>query len=122
MRVTKEQIVNGVISYIETEVVPQVGEKSMQIIAATAVKMVKANTKLIDSFFDNKSIQTILGKSDDGTYEIEAVFQYLAESIRQYGPFPIEIPPIPFVSPTEKTLSLNDSDINEIRRRIERSN
>lgn len=122
MRVTKEQIVNGIASYVETEVVPQVGEKSMQIIAAAAVKMVKANTKLIDSFFENKTIQTILGKSDDGTYEIEAVFQSLAESVRQYGPFPIEIPPIPFFSPTEKTLSLNDSDINEIRRRIERSN
>lgn len=122
MRVTKEQIVNGIVSYVETEVVPQVGEKSMQIIAATAVKMVKSNTKLIDSFFENKNVQTILGKSEDGTYEIEAVFQSLAESVRQYGPFPIEIPPIPFFSPTEKTLSLNDSDINEIRRRIERSN
>ena len=122
MRVSKEQIVNGVVSYIETEVVPQVGEKSMQIIAATAVKMVKANTKLIDTFFENKSVQAILGKNEDGTYEIEDVFKSLAESVRQYGPFPIEIPPIPFTSPTEKTLSLNDSDINEIRRRIERSN
>jgi len=122
MRVTKEQIVNGIVSYIETDVIPQVGDKSIQIIAATAVKMVRANNALIDSFFENKTMQAVLGKCDDGTYEIEDVFRSIAESVQQFGPFPVEIPPIPFISPSEKTLSFTDKDINEIRRRIERSN
>lgn len=122
MRVTKDQIINGIVSYAENEVIPQVGDKATQIIAAIAVKSIKANTKLIDSLFENPMLKTLLEEDADGTYELDIVFGNVAESIRQYGPFPIEIPPIPFVSNSEKLLTFTDSDVNEIKRRIERSN
>lgn len=122
MRVTKDQIINGVVSYVEGEVIPQVGDKATQIIAAIAVKSVKANTKLIDSLFENQMVRTLLEEDENGTYELDNVFRNVAESIRQFGPFPVEIPPIPFISNSEKLLTFTDSDVNEIKRRIERSN
>lgn len=122
MRVTKEQIVNGIMSFVESEVVPQVGDKATQIIIGTAVNLLKTNTALIDNFFGNPMVQTVFHKSEDGTYEIEDVFQSMADSIKKYGPFPVEIPPVPFISPSEKMLSFSEADINEIKRRIERSN
>lgn len=121
MRVKKEQIINGIMSFVESEVIPQVGDKPTQIIVGTAVNLLKTNTALIDKFFENPMVQTVFHKSEDGTYEIEEVFQSMADSVKKYGPFPVEIPAIPFVSPSDKILSFSEADINEIKRRIERS-
>lgn len=122
MKVTKDQIINGAISYAEAEVVPQVGDKAMQIIIAIAVKAVRANPHLVDSMFENKTLQTFLKADDDGCFEIDDAFKYASEAVRQYGPFPIEIPAVPFISPSEKTLSFGESDIAELKKQIERSN
>ena len=122
MKVTKEQIINGVVSFAETEVIPQVDDKATQILAAIFVRYVKANTKLVDTLFENQMVKTLLEADENGMYETDGIFQIVSESIRQYGPFPVEIPPIPFISPTEKSLRFNESDISEIKRRIERSN
>ena len=121
MRVKKEQIINGIMSFVESEVIPQVGDKPTQIIVGTAVNLLKTNTALIDKFFENPMVQTVFHKSEDGTYEIEEVFQSMADSVKKYGPFPVEIPAIPFISPSDKLLSFSEADINEIKRRIERS-
>lgn len=121
MRVKKEQIINGIMSFVESEVIPQVGDKPTQIIVGTAVNLLKTNTALINQFFENPMVQTVFHTSDDGTYEIEDVFQSMADSVKKYGPFPVEIPAIPFISPSDKLLSFSEADINEIKRRIERS-
>jgi hypothetical protein len=122
MRVTKDQIINGVISFVETDVIPQVDDKATQIIASIAVKAVKANTKLVDSIFENQLVKTLLDVGEDGTYEIEGLFKSIEESVREFGAFPVELPAVPFISPTEKTLKFDAKDVSEIKRLIERSN
>lgn len=122
MKVTKDQIVNGVLSFAEVEVVPQIGDKATQILIAIFVKAAKANPKLADSLFENHMLKTFLKADEEGYYDIDEAFGYITEALHQYGPFPVEIPAVPFISPSEKTLSFNESDISEIKKRIERSN
>ncbi len=122
MRVTKNQIVNGVISYMESEVIPQVDDKPTQIFIAIAVKSVQANSKLVDSIFANQLVKTLLDADENGTYELDGIMKSAEESLKQYGAFPVIIPAIPLISNSEKTLAFSESDINEIKRRIERSN
>lgn len=122
MRVTKDQIINGVISFVESDVIPKVDDKATQIIASIAVKAVKANTKLVDSIFENQLVKTLLDVGEDGTYEIEGLFKSIEESVREFGAFPVELPAVPFISPTEKTLKFDAKDVSEIKRLIERSN
>lgn len=122
MRVTKEQFAKGIAQYAENEVIPQISDdKAAQIIASVAVKAIKTNTKLIDTIFENNTVKALFKCNEDGTYEIEEFFSMVTESIKEYGPFPVVIPPIPLISPTVKTLSFTDADINELKRRIERS-
>lgn len=122
MRVTKEQLVKGIAHYIKNEVIPQINDdKAMQIIANVAVNSIESNTKLVDSIFENNTVKALLKCNEDGTYEIDSLFSTISESVKEYGPFPVTIPPIPFISPAEKTLSFTDSDITEMRKRIERS-
>jgi len=123
LRVTKNQIVNGVISYVESEVIPQVGEdKATQIIVSIAVKAVQANSKLVDSIFENQLVKTLLDADENGTYELDGIMKCIEDSLKQYGAFPVNLPAIPFISNSEKTLAFSESDIGEIKRRIERSN
>lgn len=122
MRVTKQQIANGITSYIESDVIPQVEDKSLKILASIAVKSIQANERLLDTIFANPVVKALLTEDENGTYEIDGLFKVISESISQYGSFPIEIPPIPLISPSVKTLSFDEKDISEMKRIIERSN
>ena len=121
MRVTKDQIVNGVVTFIETEVIPQISDRSTQFVMGVAVNAVKANKKLVDSIFANQLVKIVLDESADGTYELDNLLVSINDSIRQYGPVPVEIPSIPLISPAGSTLKFSESDIAEMKRRIERS-
>lgn len=122
MRVKREQIVKGVVDYIENDVIPQMKEdRAMQIILDVVAKSALGNTKLTNAVFDNNTVKAFLKCNEDGTYEIEDVFDSLSESIKKFGAFPVVIPPVPLISPTEKTLEFGEDDIAEIKRRIERS-
>lgn len=122
MRVTRNQIVNGVVSYMESEVIPQVGDdKPTQIIASIAMKTIKANPKLADKIFENQLVKALLDEGEDGTYDLETVFKSITESLEELGAFPVEIPAIPLISNSVKTLAFSKSDVAEIKRQIERS-
>lgn len=116
---TKEQIVNGIATYIEDEAIPLITDKATKIVASVAVKAVKANNALLDSFFDNPMVKTLL-KEENGEYDLTDLIKYIEESIKQYGPFPVEIPAIPLVSPKNITFTFDDKDVLSIRRAIER--
>lgn len=122
MRVTKQQIINGVSSYIESEILPKVDDRSTKILASVAIKSIQANTKLQDMVFANPVLKAFLIEDGNETYEIEDLFRVLSESIDQYGSFPVEIPPIPLISPSVKTFNFDGKDIAEMKRHIERSN
>lgn len=121
MKVTKEQIIDGIVSYVENELIPVVEDKPTQIIASVAVKAIRANKALVDSVFEKPLVKSLLEADSEGYYEINGLFEAFTESIKLYGPLPIEIPSIPIISPDVKILTFKESDIEEIKRRIERS-
>lgn len=122
MKVSKEHIINGILSYVENEVIPMMKEdKPMQILLSVGVKSVRANQRLTDAVFAHPFISALLYQGEDGAYEIDPIFSTIEDSVREYGPLPIVIPAIPVISPTEKTLTFSEADITEIRKRIERS-
>ena len=120
MRVRKSQLVKGFLNYIENEVIPQVDDKTTQILASVAVKSVKANPAIADKFLENALVKPLLDENEDG-YNIDTLFNAIGESISQYGSFTVTIPAVPLLSPSEKIFSFKQSDFDEIRRRIERS-
>lgn len=120
MRVKREAIVNGILSYIEDEVIPKIDDKATQIIASVGTGYARGNPKFVDNIFSEGAIKALLDDDGSGTYEISGLFGAMEDSIRKYGGFPVQIPPIPLISPSEKSLKFTEDDIAEIRRRIER--
>ena len=120
MRVTKSQIIHGITDYIQTDILPQMGgAKSMQIIVSIGTNALAANAKLVDAVFKNQIVLAVLDDDGSGTYELSGLADAMEKSIRQYGSFPVKVPSIPLISPSEFTLSLTAEDIDAMKRRIE---
>jgi len=120
MRVTKSQIVHGIADYITSDILPKMGNgRAMQILVSVGANAVAANNKLVDAVFDNQMVKAILDDDGSGTYELDSLADAMIRAIRQYGSFPVQIPSIPIISPSEMTLSLNADDVEAMRGRIE---
>lgn len=123
MRVTKSQIIHGVTDYIQNEILPQLGgARSMQIIVSIGANAIATNPRLLDAVFGNQLVQALLNDDGSGTYDLSGLVDAMEISIREFGSFPIKVPPIPLISPTEFTLSLTAEDVAAMRRRIEGEN
>ena len=118
MRITRNQIVHGVAGYIKDEIIPKM-ERPMQIVAAIAVNSAVNNDRLMDSLFDNEMISSLLGDDGTGAYDISGLITAVHDAMDAYGNFPVRIPSIPFISPSEITLTITAEDIRAMQRRIE---
>lgn len=119
MRVTKEKIISGISEYIENNIIPAMSDdRGMQIILFAAIKAIKSNDKLIDALLQNQIIKTLVDDNGTGTYDIDGLFSYLISAVEKFGYFPLYIKPIPFISPTEKTLRFTSSDLETIKKKI----
>lgn len=120
MSASKERIVGGVIGYVKDEILPMMhDDRALQIGLSVALNAIKANDALIDKVFDNAMVKALMVEDENGEYDIGPLMDAIRQSIEQYGEMPIEIPAIPLIAPHGATVTLRDSDITAIRRRIE---
>jgi len=120
MRVTRNQIVNGLVAYIQQEIMPKMDDdRALKILFSVAVNAIKANDKLIDKYLSNDIVKTLIDDDGSGNYDVERLMDWIRTSVEEYGAFPVIVPPIPLVSPREITLRLGPSDIITIQRQIE---
>ena len=123
MRVEKQRIINGFVSYVDNEIVTKMSnDKAMQVVVSICVNTIKGNNKLADKLFDNQIVKSIAKHENvDGkdTYDLDCLFSLTQDSISKYGYFPITLPVIPFVSQTEKELRFSSDDIEMLKTYIE---
>ena len=120
MRVTRNQIVNGLVAYIQQEIMPKMDDdRALKILFSVAVNAIKANDKLIDKYLSNDIVRALIDDDGSGNYDVERLMDWIRTSVEEYGSFPVIVPPIPLVSPREITLRLGPSDIIAIQRQIE---
>lgn len=120
MRVSRNQIVNGLAAYIQQEIMPKMDDdRALKILFSVAVNAIKANDKLIDKYLNNDIVRALTDDDGSGNYDIERLMDWIRASVEEYGAFPVIVPPIPLVSPREITLRLGPSDIIAIQRQIE---
>ena len=120
MRVTKAQIVNGIVSFIRDELFPKMDDdRALKILFSVAVNAIKANDKLVDKWLSNDIIRALIDADDSGTYDIDRMMDWIRRSVEEYGAFPVSVPPIPLISPREIVIKLSAPDIAAIQRQIE---
>ena len=122
MRATKDQIIQGIASYVETDVIPKLDDVGLKIVIDIAIQAMKANKKLADSILNSHPILKVMLKEDEsGTFDVDEVLGYVINSMKKYGPYSIIIDKIPILSPTEKTLTFTDADVRGIKKLINKN-
>ena len=120
MSVTKTQIVNGLVDYIQQEILPKMDDdRALKIMLSVGINAIKANDKLVDKWLCNDIVKALVSADGCGRYDIDSLMDWLRMSVEEYGAFPVTIPPIPLISPREITLKLSTSDVSTVQRLIE---
>lgn len=120
MRVTKNQIVNGLVSYIQQEIMPRMDDdRALKILMSVGINAIKGNGKLIEKYLGNDIMRALIDDDGSGSYDVERLMDWIRASVEEYGAFPVTVPPIPLISPREITIRLSASDIAAIQRQIE---
>lgn len=117
MEVTREQIAQGVVKFINSNVINHVDDKATKLLLGMAAAAVEIKPQIIDSVLDNPMLSLFI-KTENG-YDLSAIEKAAASAMDKYGNLTIYIPPIPFISPSEKTLTFNADDVRKLRASVE---
>ena len=117
-KIKSEQLVTGVIKYLNVEIIPCIEDKFTKLLLRTMTISVESNldsyTKLVDEFVRKPFISDLL-KTEKDVFEIESLIDAVRQAVNECGELVIKIPPVKFISPEEKTLSFNNADISKLK-------
>lgn len=111
--ITKKQLANGIVKFIENDLIPDIGDRNMKFVLAMAKDSLKENNDLMDSFLHSPMIATLIPESD-GEYDLTQFAAILKTVLAEYQSYPVTIPKIPLFSPTEKTIKISADDIDKV--------
>ncbi|MBO7715798.1 MAG: hypothetical protein J6S85_19705 [Methanobrevibacter sp.] len=113
MMISKKQLVNGVVKFIEDDLIPDIGDRNMKFVLSIAKDSLKENPDLADSFLHSPMVSTLIGESD-GEYDIGQFSSILKGVLSEYTSYPVVIPKIPLFSPIEKSIKITAEDVDKL--------
>jgi hypothetical protein len=113
MEVTKSQLINGIVAYVKSEVIAKIPDKAFRMTLSAGVNLIEAKPEIADAVF----VHPIL-MNKGGMYDIDLFEEVILKTIDEHGDFPVVIPAIKFISPTEKELKFNAEDIRKMKEYI----
>lgn len=111
--VSKHNIINGVIKFIENDMASAAGATSSKLIVLLAKNVLKKNEDVIDSFLENPIAKTLLTEKD-GMYDLTTLMTVLKDTANEMGCISLTIPKVPFLLPDGDEIRLSVNDINVI--------
>lgn len=113
MEVSKGQMISGIIRFMRSDVIAKIPDKPFRMTLSAMVNLVEVKPEAADFIFENPIL-----KSETGMYDIELIEKVILKTIEEYGDFPITIPAIKFISPTEKELRFSADDVKKLKEYI----
>ena len=121
-KINAEILVEGIVDYIDNNVVKSVEDRFLKIttktIVISATKNKAAYINLVNDSVTTGFVSELLKTDEDGYFEIEDVIDAIRQAINDCGELVIKIPAIKFLSPEEKILSFTASDISSLKQYI----
>ena len=111
--VSKHNIINGIVKFIENDMSKVSGAMSSKIIVLFIKNIIKKNENILDAFFDSQFSKFLIIEKD-GKYDISPLIDTVKETINEVGSVSINIPKIPLILPNGDELKFRIDDINNI--------
>lgn len=117
-KINSEQLVNGLMKYLNAEIIPHVSDTFTKLLLKTLVISSQANapayTKTVDCMVSGPFISELL-KVENGLLDVEGFIDALRQAVNEVGELVVKIPPVKLISPEEKTLRFNAEDISKLK-------
>jgi hypothetical protein len=121
-RIKSETLVDGIMEFINSNVIPSVDDTFLKIAMKTAIITAAANkdayVKMVDGYLDTDFFSTLLKRDSEGYFEIESLIDAIRQAMNECGELKITFPAIKFLSPTEKVLIFKANDITALKQYI----
>lgn len=111
--VTKHNIINGVVKFIENDMSRASGSTTSKMIVLLAKNVLKRNGDIVDTFLENPIAKTLLTEQD-GKYDLTTLMSVLKDTANEMGYISLSIPKVPFLLPDGDEIRLSVNDINVI--------
>lgn len=110
---TRNQIVGGIIKFIETDMTTAAGNGTSKFIVSLAKNALKKNPAIVDEALKNPLIKSVI-PSENGKYDIAPMTEMLKDTLAETGTIPLKLPRIPLLLPEGDEIRLNTTDIDKI--------
>lgn len=108
MEVSRGQLISGATKFAKHEVIGKVTDKNFKMVMSMLVNLLEVKPELADEFLKPMA-------NERGMYDMDLLEMVLCKTMDEYGDFPVVIPAIKFISPTEKELRFNSDDVRKLR-------
>lgn len=111
--VSRKVIVNAISKFITTDLIQGIDDMQVKFALSLIKQNLMDNPNVIDNVFENPFISSVV-HGENGMYDIDDFVIMLKKVLSEYESYPITIPKIPLILPTEKTIRIENSDIDKI--------
>lgn len=108
MEVTRGQLVSGATKFAKNEIIGKIPDKSFKMVLSMLVDLLDLKPELADDFLKPMA-------NERGMYDMDLLERVLVRTMDEYGDFPVIVPAIKFISPTQKELRFNSDDVRKLR-------
>lgn len=113
MKVTKKQINDGVTKFITETLIPNNHDGQLKAVLYMMKDTIRKKPDTIDYFLDNPVISSSIIQEDD-MYEIGHFTDTMRSILEDCDYYPITVPEVPLLSPSEKVLKITSSDFEAL--------
>lgn len=117
MIVSKEKLINTLSDFITDDLMQDVKDGALKMMALAITKMAKKSPEMIDKFLDNAIVSSLLCE-EDGEYNLDTALNILRETVNETGKIYLTIPSIPLIYPEGSRLGITPSDVNKLINRL----
>lgn len=111
--VSRKLIVNAVSKFITTDLIQGIDDMQVKFALSLVKQNLIDNPSVIDNIFENTFISSVIHE-ENGMYDIDDFVMILKKVLSEYDSYPITIPKIPLILPSEKTIRIEINDIDKI--------
>lgn len=111
--VSRKLIVNAVSKFITTDLIQGIDDTQVKFALSLVKQNLIDNPSVIDNIFENTFISSVIHE-ENGMYDIDDFVMILKKVLSEYDSYPITIPKIPLILPSEKTIRIEINDIDKI--------
>lgn len=121
MKASTQQVIAGLLDYASADIVSGIQDATTKIVLSAVIGRARRDPAPLTALLVGNPLgQLLLQPDSDGSIDLDAALDVVAESMRQYGKITIVIPGGKWVSREDKVLAFSADDIGKLKTHIER--